>query len=276
MMSMRNRGLRLAGLAFAVGLSLPAAAQDTGKLKAAIEKAHAAPVLTVKGRSEKQERAANPGMTVVMAGGGSQGLPFNGHFEIWKDKEVQTICSAEPIPGFVIYRGKGRDIAQTTFERRPYDLSSLDLDLTTLLDSDKITAALDEADVKSRDDAQTGNRLYLATLPGSLFPKATGPAMHFAPQVLRVEATFTLDAKGQLQSALYEVVRSDPMGSLQQRALSSGGGSITLDGADLEDFEDTTEGARQVYELDYSEQNPSERIEAARKAIETLLGTEHF
>lgn len=267
----------LLGLTLATLSSLAGAQESTAKLEKALERLQNAPNFVVQGQASKKDTPSN-GMTMVIGGmGGGAGQPFEGDFEVWKRTDETVVCSKKKIPGFVIYQGQGRNVAQTTFEKTPFELGNLEVDLSVLLDFEKLLKEISKAEVKSREEKSTGQRHFLVSLPGSLMPKESGPMAQLQPRVLRIEATFSLDPAGRLAQTVFEVVRSDPMAGLQQRALGgSSGGSVSFSTSDLSGLDDSSEGARWIYELDFTKADPSKRTERARKAIASLLLPDEF
>ncbi len=226
------------------------------------------------GKVSSKEPDSSAGASVLVFTAGQSGEEFKGDMEAWRtDQGELLLVSRDALPGMAVYEKGERLLVTTTHEEEPIAAREVSADLTSLLKLDRVVASLESAKVQSEADP-SGKSVFRAALPARLVRSATmGASAMIEPKVLRIEAVFTLDAKKNLESVRFSVLRSDPFSGMRERALSGGleSGTVTMSGG--EDLSGNAEGKTSVYELAPGSK-PSARADAVLKTMRGILKSE--
>jgi hypothetical protein len=220
--------------------------------------------------AERAAESSNGNMAFVMGGPGS-GAKFKGDIDAWRTaKKELFVLSKKRLPEMAMLDDGMQPVVRTTCADEPLDVTQACTDLTALLDlaalaksveSIKSTAEKPEIEWSGRP----GEAQAVACELPSRFIKSGAGAMQMAmPKILRIEARFTIDAKGTLVGMQFDVVRSDPFGQIRRNAVEGGGSSaVVVHPGDLGDEEGTTS----VYELQLDTQPPDKRAQSILESM---------
>ena len=272
------QGLLLSGIAILLASS--AVAQDsTDAVVNAIEKMQAAEQVvftgTAKVPSDTDDGGAG-GVKIIIAGAAQKKPIFSDQFELSFSPEDETllICSEKALPGVVIYQQGDKVIKRTTFGDEAFSVSDLAGDLPQLFDFEslkKFVAKAEQSDTEEVDGVAT----YSYSLSKRLIRDAdgVGPAAIMNPKVKAIDATFSVDSKGELAGVSLTVTRENPMAKLM---MSRGG----IKGADLEGMAPEMKakvqkqlgGSDLVVQYDLERNSkPAERTQAMMKEMKSLI-----
>ena len=263
----------------------------------AIRKLEGSDELVVRTRVTRQE-ANNPmaGMgNIIIGGAGGIGgavpsKPFTGEIEAWRTKDgTLVLMSKKKLPGFALYLQGETAIAETVVQDEQIQLSTIQNELGSLLELDRLLLWIKKA--KWKEDAAdklTGEVTYSGELSKRLIRRGDGGggggAVMFMgkARVLRVEARLTMSREGVLRDARFRIVRNDPMRKMMKFVMRQGGapGGLGIPGAPVppqggdDDDDDKAEGSSSTYALTFEPGRPSERAKAFMSKIKKILAEE--
>ena len=210
-------------------------------------------------------------------GGGGGGETFEGELDIWRTRNREwVITTPESLPGLAIFDDGDRLISRSTFEDQAYDVGRLHNDLLALLDLENVAKKLDRVSFEV-ETSESGETTLIGELPKRLIRSSGGAMAMMAPTVLRIEAKFVLDANQQLASAVFGVVRNDPMAAIRRQAMegsSNGEVRMRFSPDDMPE-ESKEEGNTSMYEIRVlGDGRATVRANAFLEDVEAMLSTE--
>jgi len=253
----------------------PAADARAGAIKAIESLSKGAWRFTGKvGVREANRSGPSIGLILGAATPGGARTPFKGAVELVRTADGDLLCVSESVlPGCAVFRHEDKYIKRSTNRAgEALDTDTLAGDVLSAMHVPHLLEKAREATLwKSRpskieDMTQFSARLDLS-LVGRPVPEPEGPMAHMSilsqPQVMQVVVHIQADASGKVAALGFEVLRSDPMATMQAFMEESGG---MLDPAELEDFE-PEEGARTMYDFRRADGQATKR---ATQALSTL------
>jgi len=212
-------------------------------------------------------------------GGPGGGKTFKGPVELVRTAEGDLLCaSAAAVPGVaVLLHNKEQYKRSTNRVGKSVNVDDLARDVLSALDLPRLLEKAGKAAAwKSGPGKTEGLTRYGARLDTSLVtdstPKPEGPMAGMAllsqPQVMEVTVALQVDASGRVTNLLLEILRSDPMATMQAFMEESGG---MFDPAELEGFE-PEEGPRTIYDFTRAEDKPSSRAAGLLKSMRAAAG----
>jgi|GEM_PF-7050904 len=221
-----------------------------------------------------KEDSSGMGGIMIMGGGGPDGVDFEGDITIWRTAGQElVVASAGALPGLAFYTNGDRTITQINFDDEPFKTASVTGDLTSLLDTARLLDAAMNGEFTAERIEEQNALLFKGTLSKKIIKSSGGGQFGFmAPQVLRVEAEFCVGPEKTVDSALFTVVRTDPMAAMKRQAMK-GGGTVTSMGMPEASKE---EGQSLIYRLNRAGIKPPSRIKEFAKSVRAILENEEF
>lgn len=238
------------------------------------------------------------GVAIQVGFGGSRGTPFEGRVEAWRGRDgVTVIVSEERLPGFKLYIDGDTRVQQATFQKQAPNLSQLQYELASLLDTERfvkhMVAAQGSGRLKTSVDVDTGDVTFLgpidtevvvpvdtaANVPGNVPPEVVDK-MFPRNRILEAEATFVVTRGGRFKSIAIKVTRNDTQQEMM-RKVGKGGGRIVIgglgggappppQGKKKDDKDKPIRGGSTTYTLTFAGQ-PSETAQAFKKAVAAMI-----
>lgn len=256
----------------------PAADARAGAIKAIESLSKGAWRFTGKvGVREANRSGPSIGLILGAAGPGGARTPFKGAVELVRTADGDLLCVSESVlPGCAVFRHEDKYIKRSTNRAgKALDTDTLAGDVLSAMHVPHLLEKARKATLwkssPSKIEEFEGMTQFSARLDLSLVgrpvPEPEGPMAHMSilsqPQVMQVLLHIQADASGKVAALGLEVLRSDPMATMQAFMEESGG---MLDPAELEDFE-PEEGARTMYDFRRADGQATKR---ATQALSTL------
>ncbi|MDH3590887.1 MAG: hypothetical protein OER88_03360 [Planctomycetota bacterium] len=214
------------------------------------------------------------GVFIIRTSYGGQRKPFRGKAYAWRSADgVLVITSASEVPGFAMYIAGERTIARTTYEGQAFDTGELKAELVPLFDLDAIATQVAGATWKAIVD-EKGTTTYSAEFAKEAVRPREGRNM-MAARVLKVKASVTVGADGELATLRVGVVHNDPTKEMMRgRIIIMGpnGPQVQPKGGDAKH---DVEGKTTTYEVRFRRRgNPPARMRDFKASVAQALEAE--
>ena len=277
MLSMRFVAVLIPGLLVTRGTAVPqdpTRHQRPHQVVARALRALANDGCIVQGSVDQRRSAGAPANRVVTIRPGY----FQGEFEAFLDPSRTLAVSTKPVPGFGIYRDKRDKLVHSFFETDPVDVSRVGIELSGLLDFQRMARYVLSVASEDVEFKATGEMTFRGDLPREfLVPRRTPrgddwsnldaevavltASLNLHPTVIRVRAIYTLNREGDLTAARLSVVYSLPR--------ISHGNPVFISG--IYSLKDLPEGEASVYQLSFRKGELTPALRALEQLSVILL-----